>query len=182
MTLHPCPGCGARFPESDGPIHEYMESSPSCWQAFGQVLAREYADPTLFAVHRLSVDSYAVQHPGGTSRQAIQSVGMHLARLCLFLERGLTPEEANAAMLRVGKTKISMHFLVRPQNLGSITVAEVFAARETDQHVRLVRQWARAAWDAWSEHHKTIRRWANAAQTAAPPDASPRPHGRGSRG
>jgi hypothetical protein len=146
----------------EGPVHEYMESSPSCWHTFGQVLAREYADRRLFAVHRLSVDTYAIQHPGGTSRQAIQSVGVHLARLCLFLERGLTPEEANAAMLRVGKTKVTMRYLKRPSGLGSVTVADVIAAQDTEQHAQIVRQWARTAWDAWSEHHDTVRRWAGA--------------------
>ena len=163
MTFSPCPGCGASFPAIEGPVHEYMESSPACWHAFGQVLAREYAERALFAVHRLSVDSYAVQHPGGSSRQAIQSVGVHLARLCLFLERNLTPEEANAAMLRVGKTKASMHFLSRPPSLGAITVADVIAASDTSQHVQVVRQWARTVWDAWSEHRETIRRWVDAA-------------------
>ena len=163
MTLSPCPGCGARFPALEGPVHEYMESSPACWHAFGQVLAREYADPALFSIHRLSVDSYAVQHPGGTSRQAIQSVGVHLARLCLFLERGLTADEANAAMLRVGKIKASMHFLSRPPSLGAITVADVIVAPNVDQHARVVGEWARAAWEAWSEHHETIRTWARAA-------------------
>ena len=163
MTLSICPGCGARFPALEGPVHEYMESSPGCWKAFGELLAREYADRALFAVHRLSVDSYAVQHPGGTSRQAIQSVGVHLARLCLFLERGLTPEEANAAMLRVGKQKAAMHFLSRPPSLGAITVADVVAAPDADRHVHVVGQWARTVWNAWSEHHETIRRWADAA-------------------
>lgn len=86
---HACPGCGARFPAFDGPVHEYMESSAGCWRAFGEVLAREYGNPKLLAIHRLSIDAYAVQHPGGASRQAVQSVGVHLARLCLFLERGL---------------------------------------------------------------------------------------------
>ena len=163
MTLSQCPGCGARFPVLEGPVHEYMEASPACWHAFGQVLAREYAEPALFAVHRLSVDSYAVQHPGGTSRQAIQSVGVHLARLCLFLERGLTADEANAAMLGVGKIKASMHFLSRPPSLGAITVADIVVTPNVNQHARVVGQWARAAWEAWSEHHETIRAWAKAA-------------------
>ena len=32
-----------------------MESSPACWAAYGEVLAREYSDPAYFQVHRLSV-------------------------------------------------------------------------------------------------------------------------------
>lgn len=75
MSLSPCPGCGVRLPESDGPVHAYLESSPACWAAYGQVLAREYGTPALMDVHRLSVDACAVQHPGGHSRQAIRTVG-----------------------------------------------------------------------------------------------------------
>jgi hypothetical protein len=139
-----------------------MESSPGCWHAFGQVLAREYGNARLFAVHRLSVDSYAVQHPGGESRQAIQSVGVHLVRLCLFLEHGLSPEAANDAMLRVGKTKAGMFKLARPESLGEVTVADVFGARDDDAHEAQVRRWAASAWQAWAVHHDTVRSWAKA--------------------
>ncbi len=162
MSLLECPGCGGRFAPFDGPVHAYMESSPGCWQAFGQVLAREYGNPGLFAVHRLSVDAYAVQHPGGDSRQAIQSVGVHLVRLCLFLERGLTAEAANDAMLRVAKAKAAMTWLARPASLGAVTVADVVAATDAPAHADLVRRWARAAWDAWATHHDLVRRWADA--------------------
>lgn len=147
----------------EGATHAYMESSPGCWHAYGQVLAREYENPRLFVVHRLSVDSYAVQHPGGDSRQAIQSVGVHLARLCLFLERGLTPAAANAAMLRIGATKARMFKLPRPASLGALTVADVLAAPDEEAHLERVRRWAECAWQAWASHHDTVRRWVDAA-------------------
>jgi hypothetical protein len=140
-----------------------MESSPACWHTFGLVLAREYETPALQSVHRLSVDSYAVQHPGGSSRQAVQSVGVHLARLCLFLEHGLSAEDANAAMLRVGKIKADMVQLARPASLGSVTVAHVAAAEGAARHIETVHHWARSAWLAWSEHHEIVRRWASLA-------------------
>lgn len=158
----PCPGCGARFASFDGPVHEYMESSPACWHAFGEVLAREYCDPDLFAVHRLTVDAYAVQHPGGESRQAVQSVGVHLVRLCLFLEQGLSPDEANSAMLRVGRTKALMVKLPRPMTLGALTVADVLATDSKEAHARAVPEWARSAWQAWEASHELVRRWARA--------------------
>ena len=94
-----CPGCGSRLPAIEGPVHAYMTSSPACWAAFNAVMAREYSDPGLMAVHRLSVDAWAVQHPGDGSRRAIQSVGLHLARLMVQIEQGLEGEPANTAML-----------------------------------------------------------------------------------
>ena len=77
-NLEACPGCGALFSCRDGPIHPYMELSFACWAAYGEVLAGEHSDPTLVVTHRLSVDAYAVQHPGGSSRQNNQSVVVYL--------------------------------------------------------------------------------------------------------
>ena len=39
-----CFSCGAEVPKSDGPVHKYIDSSPGCWAAFGEVLARECSD------------------------------------------------------------------------------------------------------------------------------------------
>jgi Family of unknown function (DUF5946) len=160
MSLARCPGCNAYYPEIDGAVHEYMASSAGCWHAYGQVLVRGYTSTQLRSVHRLSVDAYAVQHPGGASRQAIQSVCVHLTRLCLFLERGLTAEAANAAMLRIGASKSEMHRLSRPNDLGQVTVKDVLEAKGERAHAEAVSRWAASAWEAWSAHHPVIRQWA----------------------
>ena len=159
MKMEECPGCLAMFPAMDGPTHRYMESSPGCWEAYGRVLAREYGDPTYFSVHRLSVDTYAVQHPGMPSDQSIRSVGIHLVRLCLFLERGLAPERANAAMRAAAARKDLYRWLDPPPSRGAITVADVVSARTADEHAAAVRAWASSAWDAWSVHHRVVRTW-----------------------
>ena len=84
-----CFGCGGLFPAADGPTHAYMLSSAGCWAAYGKVLVREYADPLLFAAsHRLTVDAYAVQHPGNADdRRAVQSVWLHFAALDAIFQR-----------------------------------------------------------------------------------------------
>lgn len=158
----PCPGCGLALPAFDGPVHRYMHSSPACWRAFGEILARGYSSSQYRDVHRLSVDAYAVQHPGDDSRQALQSVGVHLVRLCLFLERGLTPAEANAAMLKAARRKSTYTRLERPASLGSVTVKDVVAAQDVEQHKAAVHAWARSAWNAWSIHHPLVRLWVDA--------------------
>ena len=160
MDFEKCVGCGAEFPHSEGATHPHMRSSPGCWAAFGAVLAREYRDPGLFVSHRLSVDAYAVQHPGEpNSRPAVQSVGLHLARLMLQLERGLTPERANAAMGQLAEYKARFHWLAPPVSLGSITVADVALAIDPVAHRAAVHAWARAALDAWQVHHPIIEGW-----------------------
>jgi hypothetical protein len=149
--------CKARLAAVDGPTHEYMESTPSCWAAFGRVLAREYSDPQHLAVHRLTVDSHAVQHPGQPSRQAIQSVGVHLVRLCLFIEHKLEPAKANAAMVEAAKRKSTYYWLEPPSSLGPLTVADVEAAASPNEHQTVVRRWVEQMWQVWSPYHSTVR-------------------------
>lgn len=159
MNKCECFSCAGVFPDIDGPVHRYMNSTPGCWATYGEILAREYSDRTFFEVHRLTVDAYAIQHPGSNDRQSIQSVGVHLIRLCLFLEHGLTPENANDAMLAAGKNKTSFYFLKPPKTLGSITTADVVREQTVQGHKAAVREWAQEAWNAWSQHHGTIRSW-----------------------
>ncbi len=154
-----CFACRGSFVDIEGPVHKYMRSSVGCWAAFGEVLAREYSDAAYFEVHRLTVDAYAVQHPGEPSKQTIGSIGVHLMRLCLFHEKGLTGKNANAAMLGASKHKSSFVWLEPPVTLGSITVADLLDTKNIENHKSMSRKWAKSAWDAWSDHHSTIRIW-----------------------
>jgi hypothetical protein len=154
-----CPGCGSRLAAVEGPVHAYMTSSPACWAAFNAVIAREFEDPSLMPVHRLTVDVWAIQHPGDGSRRAIQSVGLHLARLWVQIEGGLTGVAANAAMLGFAARKASLPELP-PRERYALTVADVVDALEPEVHRAAVRRWAEATWADWSDHHDFIRRWA----------------------
>lgn len=160
MKIVVCCGCGGLFPEIEGPTHRYMESSPGCWASFGEVLAREYSDAAYFAVHRLTVDAYAVQHPGRPGPQSIKSVGVHLVRLYLLLECGLEMQRANDAMLKINRLKDGFTWLTPPSTPGSITVADVQEAATVEQHTQMVKAWAASVWSAWAKHHQTIRQWA----------------------
>lgn len=163
----PCLGCGALVPDEAGPTHRYMDASPGCWRLYGELLAREYEDYARFApVHRLTVDAYAAQHPGTPSPQAIGSVGVHLVRLHLQLERGLPHEEANDAMLEISsRAKERFVWLDPPASPGDVTVLDVLDAGGVEEHMERVRDWAAAVWEAWAPHHETVRRWASGAST-----------------
>lgn len=154
-----CPGCGVLLDPLDGPTHPYMLSTPACWRLFGEVLAREYADPRLLPTHRLSVDAYAVQHPGGADRQSIQSVALHLCRLHVTLDREPTPEQANELAVALAERRSAHHWLPPPSSRGQLTVAHVHQADEPVDHVARVRAWARSAYDAWREHHPQVAIW-----------------------
>ena len=136
-----------------------MESSPGCWAVYGEVLAREYSDPAYAAVHRQTVDAFAVQHPGQPSKQSIRSVGMHLSRLCLILERGYSDGAAARAMPVISSGKDEFHWLTPPVAIGPITAVDVWKTNNGEEPLQAVRDWARSAWLAWAEHHEQVRRW-----------------------
>jgi hypothetical protein len=154
-----CIGCGGIVPEIDGPTHRYLDASPGCWQLYGEVLAREYSDRAYWASHRLTVDAYAVQHPGRPSAQSIQSVAAHLISLCLVLERQAAHDYAVRAIRKATAVSERVEWLQPPASMGTTTVVDVHGASDADDHAERVRAWADAAWSAWSEHHPTIRSW-----------------------
>jgi len=159
--LIPCIGCGALVPDVDGPTHKYIGASPGCWAIFGEVLAKEYTDFARYApIHRLSVDVYAVQHPGTPSRQSIQSVAVHLVGLYAALECGLDFAQATDAIRRALKWREEFVWLDPPAPMNWLTILDAAKARDLAEHESVVRRWAESVWEAWSPHHATVHRWA----------------------
>jgi hypothetical protein len=137
-----------------------MTSSPACWAAFGRVLEAEYSMPDLMPIHRLSVDAYAVQHPGDPGdRRAVQSVGLHLARLWRQLEWPAPPAETNEVMKGFAARKASLVYLAPPARF-TTTIADVAPFAGTPRHGETTLAWARATWADWGAHHDTIKAWA----------------------
>ena len=166
-ALETCPGCGLELPRGDGRGHPYIGASPSCWQRYGELLAREYQDPAYFSVHQLTVDAYAVQHPGRPERRAIQSVGLHLMTLGVTVEWGADPSHGPALHRRmVGRVEFA--WLEPPSFDGRLTVLHPLAAKSATGHREAVSDWARDVWDAWSVHHPTVRGWLATAAVSSP--------------
>ena len=163
MELQPCPGCGGCFAGTTGATHPSMLLSPGCWGRFGEVLAREYSHSALLATHRLSVDTYAVQHPGSTERRAVQSIGLHLARLMIQLRDPAPPRETNDIMLGLSQAKASLPYLEPPKSY-ALTVADIPLAGPLAEHIAAVHRWAAEAWAAWQPHHKFIESWVETVQ------------------
>ena len=152
-----CPQCGVELPESDGPTHRYFGASPACWAAYGKVLEREYADPAFFKNHRLTVDAYALQHPGDKSSQAVQSVNVHLISTTLIFKYKAPAKRAYQAMSKISaaskQDKNLFAWLKPPASLGDVTVLDLLPITEVDDHLALIERWAHSAWQAWAEHH-----------------------------
>jgi len=86
--IEKCSSCGAETPLSNTDVtHAYLDASPGCWARYGEVLAREYSDPKYFSVHALTVDAYALQHPGQASPKTTNSLNLHLASLYAYYRK-----------------------------------------------------------------------------------------------
>lgn len=160
MTTTKCFSCGALVADIAGPVHRYMDSSPGCWAAFGEVLAREYSDLSFGRNHRLTVDAYALQHPDKQSPQSIQSMAIHLASLYLIFERDMPMPEATGHMRKFVAHKAEFFWLDPPADLGQVTVRDVLNAEDAEAHVQTVKKWAESAWSSWGEHHGQVKEWA----------------------
>lgn len=155
-----CYGCGCLVDKKDGQPHKYIGATQGCWDLYGQILAKEYGEynypqPT----HRLTVDTYAVQHPGRPGEQSIQSVNVHLISLYLILEQGVDGETATKKMGEILSKEPRLEWLEPPMVNGQITVADVLKATTQEEHERKVREWAEDVWSCWySKHRLAIHR------------------------
>ncbi len=154
-----CYGCKAEVKNVSGPKHAYIGSDAGCWEVFCNVLAKEYTKYNeLWQTHRLTVDTYAAQHPGNGDRRAVQSVFIHLTRLYLMLEKGLSGKDANNAMKLITMHKNEFIYLdPLPDFSGTLNILDVAKAGNLDEHRQIVEKWAISVWNAWGVHHYKIK-------------------------
>ena len=152
-----------------------MTGSPECWSSFSRLLAAQYSDPERMAFHQLVVDAYAVQHPGRANPEpdprAVQSVGIHLMTLCLFLEFGTDPA-LGTRLHRAMVARPVFTYLPAPNSRGALTHAHV--PREGDSGAAQVAaiEWAQGVWLAWSEHHSVVHSWLATAELLPGPQTT----------
>lgn len=126
--------------------------------ALRPLLAREFQDPAYSGVHQITVDAYAVQHPGRPGRRAIQSVGLHLITLALVIEDGADPRLGPALHKRM-VSRPRFQWLTPPDMSGRLTVLDVLEASGPTAHENVVYAWGADVWAAWASHHDTVRAW-----------------------
>ena len=152
MDFDICPWCGVKTEKIDGPTHRYMASTPGCWALFGQVLAREYENVLYWRAHELTVDAYALQHPGTESRQTINSINIHLASLYSYFVLGTAIADLAKVKKRMSGKKIEFNWLEPPEDLSGRNVADILAASSPDEHFEGVERWARFVFERWKRH------------------------------
>jgi hypothetical protein len=150
-----CYGCGALVDNIAGKPHKYIGAVQGCWNLYGQVLAKEYYEYNYpVNTHRLTTDTYAVQHPGQPCRQAIQSVNVHLAGLYFVFIENLSGKDATKKMGVFLTKKPKFEWLEPPIPNGQKTVIDVLRAANQKEHEKLVKEWAESVWTCWYFKHK----------------------------
>jgi hypothetical protein len=153
--METCQGCGIILPQEQGLEHPYMKGSPSCWKGFGLLLEAQYSDLQRMRFHQLVVDSYAVQHPGSTLNQQVQSVGIHLMTLALFIEDGLDPSLGTQIHQKMVERPV-FSYLPRPSDVGTLKFDHIPLLGVPRAEVY---EWATSSWNAWSDHHSRVDSW-----------------------
>lgn len=171
--LTPCPGCGALFPPFDGPIHQYIDASAGCWALFNWSVSIENQDVNgLIAKSRIPKnlvsipvysdarpldallgDAYGVQHHGGDSPQAIQSVAVHLLNLHGVISGKTT--RTRWAIGRAIRTRGVFHKLDPPSLGSALTIRHLFPGGGVVTPVTRS-QYVISVYEAWMVLHDSI--------------------------
>lgn len=130
-----------------------------CQARYEALLARDYEDPTFFAVHRMFVDTYSLQHPKRYCRSA-KSLAAHLVGLGQILEDGISAATGTAALRAWLDGPGTLEKPPLPEAFGEITLGDVETIEEAGPWREAVRAWAVSTWQAYAELHPLARRWA----------------------
>jgi hypothetical protein len=150
MTADPprCEACGAPVAGVDG-----------CRALFDELLAREFGDYRFARLHRLMVDTYALQHPEQYMKSA-KSFAAHLTGMCAAMEtQDAAVVNRSVQQWLGGPKQMERPADVPPGQRGELTIVHVHEALEPDEYLRRIKEWARSTWAAWASHHALAREW-----------------------
>jgi hypothetical protein len=138
----------------------------ACQRLFDEILAREFGDYRYGRIHRLTVDAYSLQHPGDYMKSA-KSYAAHLTGVYAALEEGGAIETNRVVQQWLnGPRVLERPGQPPPRQRGDLTVLHAHAAASPEDHLRLVREWAASAWQAWHAYHQVARQWIDEARAA----------------
>jgi len=130
-----------------------------CRALFDALASKEFSDPNYFRMHRLSVDAYCLQHPEQYMVSS-KSAAAHLAAMCWSMERGLSLHMPKPLKLWVDGPREYIRVLPPPfRERGNITISDAFKATSPEDYEVIVWDWAKSAWNAWSNYWDLARSW-----------------------
>ena len=142
------------------------DGTQGCGGIFDRLLARDFSNALYFRMHRMLVDTYALQHPARYCASA-KSLAAHLAGLGWFMRhpdasRAVGPESLQRWLS--GRTDVVKPDL--PTFRGTLTIGDIDDSAGPLEYGQAVERWARATWDAYLELHSTADRWIREAESA----------------
>ena len=146
-----CPDCGA-------PVN----GREACQALWDEISIRVYLDLSYGRTHDLGFDAFCMQHPRYT--RSAKSYAAHLTRLCCGLEFNASPAVYRAIRTWLN-AKVEMQKPDAPESVGSVTVADVSAAQDAEEHHRRIQTWAENVWAAYASQHELARSWIQQALT-----------------
>lgn len=151
-----CIGCGLKTERVEGEIHRYMLSSPKCWSLYEELLAREYQNPKYMSIHTLTVDAYALQHPGENNQQANSSVYVHLLSAYAYFVKKKTIKELVIVKKRATTLSKNLPRLFPVPESYSLRLDTVLKATTAKEREEFVIAWTNSVFLSWKQHHKAI--------------------------
>jgi hypothetical protein len=116
----------------------------SCWEQLGAILAWEWRDPALSAVHFLTVASYNLQHPAQFTDEALEGLR---AAFIDYLDHDVPADilRKRVAHSLEGEKKVLKDKAEQKVSYRSwrITIADVYVPDRPEGAAGRVRQWAR---------------------------------------
>ncbi len=146
-----CPDCGASV----------RGGRAGCQVLFDELNAQALTDQRYALVRDLAFDAYCMQHLDCYCRSS-KSYVAHLTRLCCGVEyNGDAAVYAAIQKWLNGNRELTKPDILR--DLGRMTVVDIRAARNVEEHKRRVREWAESVWQAYSAQQDIARAWIKAA-------------------
>jgi len=152
LTSDLCADCGAKI----------TGGTTACRAVFHEFGLRAIDRTIDRASHWMLVDAYALQHPEPYCHSA-KSLAAHLTGLCCALEHD-RDQKLRATLQRWLNGTPALEKPEVPVARGRLTIADVHRVADSPDEKRVLQEWARSVWDAWSDHHETARRWIRTAR------------------
>ena len=156
---HLCPHCNSELAAGEEAGLNGAAWTGSCRADYQALLERERADLRYMRVHPLSVDAYAVQHPGEQSDASASRVGMHLVSLYAQLMLDASHRDLKQIRRQAAET-IEFRWLPPPEMSVQLGVRHALKADSPEAHRERVQAWALSVWRAWHPHSEQVMSWA----------------------
>lgn len=134
-----------------------LETKGACQELFDIILTKEFSDFRYAKIHRLTVDTYCLQHPDIYMVSA-KSFAAHLTGMCCAMEYGSDTDLLKSLQKWLNGKK----HLEKPEMLkhfGELTISHLTGAKNASEHSKQVQEWAENVWKAYSIYHNLAKDW-----------------------